>query len=56
MFLTRATILFVLFAAAVGHYYYWHMREQILAAERNVYFNHGSASNHSVAAKRTAAS
>jgi len=38
MFLTRATILFVLFAIAAGHYYYWHMREEILAAERNHYF------------------
>ena len=38
MLLTRATILFVLFALAFGHYYYWHVREEILAAERNVYF------------------
>lgn len=48
MFLTRATILFVLFAVAVGHYYYWHVREEILAAERNVYFGHGKRSVNSV--------
>jgi len=41
MFLTRATILFVLFALALGHYYYWHVREEILAAERNFYFGPG---------------
>ena len=38
MFFSRATILFVLFALAAGHYYYWHVREEILAAERNHYF------------------
>ena len=41
MFLTRATILFVLVAIALGHYYYWHVREEILAAERNYYFHPG---------------
>ena len=38
MFVTRATILFVLFALAVGHFYYWQVREEIIAAERNYYF------------------
>ena len=41
MFLTRATILFVLLAVALGHYYYWHVREEILATERNYYFHPG---------------
>jgi hypothetical protein len=38
MFITRATLLFVLFALALGHYYYWHVLGEILAAERNQYF------------------
>ena len=38
MFVTRATILFVLFAIAFGHYYFWQVREEIMAAERNHYF------------------
>ena len=59
MFLIRATILFVLFAIAVGHYYYWHVREEILAAERNFYFVHGKRSINAVPdrlAKKTVAS
>ena len=48
MFLTRATILFVLFAVAAGHYYYWQVREEILAAERNHYFHPGKGDINSV--------
>ena len=38
MFVTRASILIVLFALALGHYYYWTVRGDILAAEKNHYF------------------
>ena len=38
MFVTRATLLFVIFALAAGHYFYWHVRGEILESERNHYF------------------
>jgi hypothetical protein len=38
MFVTRATFFIVLGALAFGHYYYWQVRGEILAAERNHYF------------------
>ena len=53
MFLTRATILFVLFCVAGGHYYYWQVREEILAAERNYYFHPGKAGLNSAPARLT---
>ena len=38
MFVTRATLLIVLFAVALGHFYFWHVRGEIMAAEKNHYF------------------
>jgi hypothetical protein len=38
MFITRATLLFVLFAVAAGHWYYWQVRDEILSAEKTYYF------------------
>ena len=48
MFVTRATILFVLFALAAGHYYYWQVRGEIIEAERNHYFVKGKGALTSV--------
>ena len=56
MFVTRATILVVLFTLAAGHYFYWQVRGEILAAERNHYFAPEKKSNGSVVTGKIRAS
>lgn len=57
MFVTRVTILIVLFALAFGHYYYWQVRGEIIAAERNHYFvKKGGVMAPGLSSSRSAAS